>query len=163
MECRSRVDLSRFCRDFQRKKDAGTLDPPSDHDIYDWDSEKPTRKLINWIDKAPYLGSVQVQLSSTTKKEYAKSLGALGVKYIKVKRGDASHNIEVPQSDAWRVGEGVSKRQRIETSNFRMHSRNKTRTSKISLRNSKRMEFGTMHQLVGKLNSVHLTYLIKSS
>jgi hypothetical protein len=94
-----------FCQDLQRAKDAGTLNPPSQHDFYDWNLKKPTRKLINWIDNAPYHGSVQVQLSSKSKKDYAKILGALKVTHIKVKRDGVDYNIEVPQADGqWERG-----------------------------------------------------------
>jgi hypothetical protein len=94
-----------FCKHLQVLKDAGTLDPPSAHDFWDKENEKPARKLINIIDNAPYHQALQVQLSNKSKKDYAMYLRGLGVTQIKFKREDKEFNVEVPDVDKdWQVG-----------------------------------------------------------
>ena len=94
-----------FCKHLQGLKDAGELEPPSDHDFWDKVNEKPARKLINIIDNAPYHQALQVQLSNKSKKDYAMYLRGLGVAEIKFKRDDKEFNVEVPDiGKDWQVG-----------------------------------------------------------
>jgi hypothetical protein len=90
-----------FCKYLQQLKNEGKLHPPSEHDFWDEDNQKPSRKMILFIDNAPYHQSLQVQLSSKSKKDCALYLRGLGVKTIQFTRhtnGDERvHNVEVPE------------------------------------------------------------------
>jgi len=73
----------------------------SEHDFWDEKNQKPSRKLILFIDNAPYHQSLQIQLSSKTKKDFALYLRGLGVTTIQFKRQtngqEVMHNVEVPK------------------------------------------------------------------
>lgn len=91
-----------FCKELQKRKDNGTLEPPSAHDFWDKENNKPSRQLIMIIDNAPYHQSLQVQLASKSKKDYALYLRGLGIETIKFTRGETQHNVEVPtQGNDW--------------------------------------------------------------
>ena len=86
-----------FCQQLQKRKDDGTLHPPSAHDFWDKENNKPSRQLILFIDNAPYHQSLQVQLASKSKKDYTLYLRGLGVETIQFTRDGVQHNVEVPE------------------------------------------------------------------
>ena len=77
-------------------------DVNSQHEFYDYEHDKPTRTLVEFLDNAPYHHGKMVQIKSESKKGVAKILKRLGITEIKwirldADRGAVEYRVEVPE------------------------------------------------------------------
>ena len=97
-----------FCKQMHQAWLRGDVN--SEHGFYDYEHDKPTRVLVEFLDNAPYHHGIMVQIKSESKKGIAKILRRLGVTEIKWTRLDADigaveHRVEVPEEGSdWLKG-----------------------------------------------------------